>query len=490
MGVKRRQAKRLPEDVVATHVRIQLDVDPERGRAISGRVQLDLELDEPRRFLLLHAAELRVSEALLHCGAGEWPGRIRAIPEQEMIRVDFPERLPAGPATLSLRFRGRLRDDLRGLYHARSGGRAYAISQLAATHARRVSPCLDEPAKKACFQLSVTTDAEHQVISNQPRRRLERRSDGRHTHHFAATPPIASYLVALAVGRFEATRSQRVGETPIRVWTVPGKKQLGGFALQAARASLERLEAWFGLPHPYAKLDLVAVPDFELGAMENVGAVFFRETALLLEPATASSAERRRVAEIVAHELSHMWFGNLVTMAWWDDLWLKSASSGRGHRELRHDHLREGRSGDPHARAQPRGRRLQARRAALHPPPPGGQCPGAGSVAGTRRSGRAQPDAGGPGLDRATRAPDRSRAPGAGRPVPRGAAGTGQRPRSRGLGALADCLRRLPGATAGHARARCNGSPIARTHRATRGAAARLRLRERRRGRLLSGLAR
>ena len=117
----------------------------------------------------------------------------------------------------------------------------------------------------------------------------------------------------------------KLGRTPIRVWHAPGKRRLTGFALEAARASLARLERYFGLPYPYAKLDLVAVPDFEFGAMENAGAVFFRETLLLLDPATATLAERKRAAEVIAHELAHMWYGDLVTMAWWDDLWLNEA---------------------------------------------------------------------------------------------------------------------------------------------------------------------
>jgi puromycin-sensitive aminopeptidase len=142
---------------------------------------------------------------------------------------------------------------------------------------------------------------------------------------FAQTPPLSTYLVALAVGPLEASATVKLGKTPIRVWHAPGKRRLTGFALEAARASLARLERYFGLPYPYAKLDLVAVPDFEFGAMENAGAVFFRETLLLLDPASATLAERKRAAEVIAHELAHMWYGDLVTMAWWDDLWLNEA---------------------------------------------------------------------------------------------------------------------------------------------------------------------
>jgi len=116
-----------------------------------------------------------------------------------------------------------------------------------------------------------------------------------------------------------------VGSTPIRIWHVPGKGHLTEIGLEAAVEALRRLEEYFAIPYPYGKLDLVAVPDFEAGAMENAGAVFFRETLLLLDPATASLGERKRAAEVIAHELAHMWYGDLVTMAWWDDLWLNEA---------------------------------------------------------------------------------------------------------------------------------------------------------------------
>jgi puromycin-sensitive aminopeptidase len=141
----------------------------------------------------------------------------------------------------------------------------------------------------------------------------------------AETPPLSTYLLALAVGPLEGSPIRMLGTTPIRVWHAPGKGHLTGLALDAATESLRRLEEYFGIPYPYGKLDLVAAPDFEAGAMENAGAVFFRETLLLLDPATASIAEHKRAAEVIAHELAHMWYGDLVTMAWWDDLWLNEA---------------------------------------------------------------------------------------------------------------------------------------------------------------------
>ncbi len=320
-----RRAQRLAPDVRPTDVDLYVEVDPERDDGFSGRVRIAIELERVRRQIELHAAEIRVHGARLWSGDDELEGTIEELPNRETIRVRLPRTVGPGRAILELSFRGKLRSDLKGFYRARSGRHRYALTQLAATHARRMFPCFDEPAMKARFQVSVTTRKGLTVLSNQPPVRVEPARRGFVTHHFSRTPKLSSYLVALAVGRFEASRTVRVGKTPIRVWHVPGKGDLTDFALRAARASLSRLERWFALPHPYQKLDLVAVPDFEFGAMENAGAVFFRETALLLDTATANANERRRVAEVVAHELSHMWFGNLVTMEWWDDLWLNES---------------------------------------------------------------------------------------------------------------------------------------------------------------------
>src|SRR5947208_900293 len=162
------------------------------------------------------------------------------------------------------------------------------------------------------------------AVSNSPIEREEDAPGGR-VVHFAPTPPLSTYLFALAVGALEASAERLLGTVPIRIWHVPGKGHLTELGLEAAAEALRRLEDYFDIPYPYGKLDLVAVPDFEAGAMENAGAVFFRETLLLLDPATASLNEHNRAAEVIAHELAHMWYGDLVTMAWWDDLWLNEA---------------------------------------------------------------------------------------------------------------------------------------------------------------------
>jgi puromycin-sensitive aminopeptidase len=316
---------RLSPDVRPTEVDVHVEVDPASSPAFSGEVTHHLLLAKSRRSLELHADELAVSGAVVEAAGRRLAGRIVRHPERETIEVQVGETIPSGEASLTLSFRGKLRSDLRGLYAAGAGERRYAFTQLEAADARRFFPCFDEPAMKARFRLSVTTATRNTVLSNNPVEKLEPLGRGRKTVHFRRTPPLSTYLLALAVGELAASEPVHCGETEIRVWHVPGKEGLVQFGLDAARETLARLEAYFDLPYPYEKLDLVAVPDFEAGAMENAGAVFFRETLLLVDPERATLSEKKRAAEVICHELAHMWYGDLVTMAWWDDLWLNEA---------------------------------------------------------------------------------------------------------------------------------------------------------------------
>lgn len=321
-----RRAHRLARDVKPLEADLHLELDPQHSPDFRGEVSHRLRLARRRRSIALHCADLRVSGARVETGAGK-PLRARTElhEERQTVELHFDGPLPAGEVVLQLAFRGRLRSDLRGLYAARSGQRRYALTHLEATDARRVFPCFDEPALKARFAISVTTGSGNTVISNSPAAREEQLPKGRKRVHFERTPLLSTYLLALAVGEFEASPAAHCGETEIRIWHVPGKGGLTAFGLEVARETLQRLERYFNLPYPYAKLDLVAAPDFEAGAMENAGAVFFRELLLLLDPETATLEEKKRIAEVICHELAHMWFGDLVTMAWWDDLWLNEA---------------------------------------------------------------------------------------------------------------------------------------------------------------------
>ena len=316
---------RLSRDVRPTDVDIHVDVDPGQTRRFRGEVGIEIEIDRGRRKLELHAADLRVSRPRLIVDGRTLRGRAVLHPERQTVEIELNETVRPGPARLELGFEGRLRGDLCGLYGANVGPHCFAFTQLEAADARKFFPCFDEPAMKARWKLRVTTSSENAVVANSRAIRTSREPDGRKTVEFERTPKLSSYLVALAVGPLERSRPVRAGDTEIRVWHVPGKKGMDRFSLECARETLLRLEDYFALPYPYDKLDLVAVPDFEFGAMENAGAVFFRETLLLIDPATVTLAEKKRAAEVICHELAHMWYGDLVTMAWWDDLWLNEA---------------------------------------------------------------------------------------------------------------------------------------------------------------------
>lgn len=335
---------RLPEDVQPEAYHVHVVPDLNRG-IFRGEEIIEITLERGRSVIQVHAADLELDRAeitprgqaqIKPAGTPRRPSfaasrspieaiEFTAHPSRETVEIRFPRSLPAGQYTLSIAYHGALQKRLRGLYAAQSGNRRYAFTQFEAADARRCFPCFDEPAMKARFTFSVTVRSGLTVVSNNPVRRSDHNTNGTTTWHFTQTPPLSTYLCALAVGELESEEQRHLGTVPVRVWHVPGKANMATFALETAIASLQRLERYFGIPYPYDKLDLVAVPDFEAGAMENAGAVFFRETLLLVDPHTITVAEKKRVAEVIAHELAHMWFGNLVTMQWWDDLWLNEA---------------------------------------------------------------------------------------------------------------------------------------------------------------------
>jgi len=321
---KRPSRFRLAPDVRPSEYDLHLTPDLKAG-TFTGEVKIAVHLRKPRQEITLHATELAIARATAVVGGEERKAKVVLSRADDTATLRFAKKLPAGDVTLALAFSGKLSRHLRGFYAASAGGVPYAFTQCETADARRILPCFDEPSYKARFRVAVTAATGDTVLSNAPIEREEPATGGRRTMHFAPTPPLSTYLLALAVGPLEATPPRMLGSVPIRVWHVPGKGHLADFGVEAGYEALRRLEEYFGTAYPYDKLDLVAVPDFEAGAMENAGAVFFRETLLLLDPATVSHQERKRAAEVIAHELAHMWYGDLVTMAWWDDLWLNEA---------------------------------------------------------------------------------------------------------------------------------------------------------------------
>ncbi|HZD47445.1 MAG TPA: M1 family aminopeptidase, partial [Silvibacterium sp.] len=230
--------------------------------------------------------------------------------------------LPAGPLTLQIEYSGILNGQLRGFYLSKTAKRNYAVTQFEPTDARRAFPSFDEPAFKATFDVTLIVDKGDTAISN-----TNIVSDvpgpaaDKHTIRFATTPKMSTYLVAFLVGDFKCTSGESDG-TPIRACATPDKVEYTKFALSAAEFVLHYYNNYFGIKYPMPKLDMIALPDFEAGAMENFGAITYRETDLLIDPKTASVGSKKTVGIVVAHEMAHQWFGDMVTMQWWDNLWL------------------------------------------------------------------------------------------------------------------------------------------------------------------------
>ena len=318
---------RLPTDVSpkAYDADLRLDLAADR---FEGELTVEVTLGAARRAITVHAVGLEVTAASADVGGSAQTGQrtvaanATSDEESETVTLGFADELPAGTAQVRIAYRGAFSPGLRGLYRAGS----IAVTQFEAADARRLFPCFDEPAFKAVWRLRVA-GVPNQAIAISNGRVVRDDNDGRGGRRltFAPTPPLSSYLIALCVGPLEASPIAVARDVPITTWTTPEKRQLTAFAQDIAAAVLPRLEDYFGLPYPFHKLDQIGVPDFEAGAMENAGAVTFREVALLADPATAPLAVQKRVAEVITHELAHQWFGNLVTMVWWDDLWLNEA---------------------------------------------------------------------------------------------------------------------------------------------------------------------
>src|SRR5438034_6716892 len=295
-----------------------------------GEETVTVAVTEATDEIVLNAVELAITKATIQNDRGESQRGTPTMDEAaERCRIAFRSPLAPGAWRLSLVFTGHLNDKLRGFYRssykdASGATHLLAATQFEATDARRAFPCWDEPAFKAVFAVTLAIDPALAAVSN-TRVVAERREGGKKIVAFADTIKMSTYLVAFVVGELEATDPVRVGAAPVRVWCVPAKLRLAAFGHAIAVASLRFFEEYYGLPYPGDKLDLLAIPDFAAGAMENLGAITFRETALLVDEQTATHSELERVADVVAHENAHMWFGDLVTMAWWNGLWLNEA---------------------------------------------------------------------------------------------------------------------------------------------------------------------
>lgn len=319
---------RLPQHVRPT--RYHLILEPDLVSAtFQGRATIALTVLKETRVIVCNALDLAIDEAVVESGGRRQTASVTLDESLQRCRMTVPEPLAPGAWQLHVGFRGILNDKLRGFYRStytdqRGSQQTIAATQFEATDARRAFPCWDEPGFKAVFSTTLVIDENLTAVSNS----LvvsETREKGKKIVRFADTIKMSTYLVAFVVGRMEASAPSVVGNTRLQLWTVPGKTHLTSFGQDIAAASLHFFERYYDIPYPGDKLDLLAIPDFASGAMENLGAITFRETALLVDQRTGTHGELQRVADVVAHENAHMWFGDLVTMSWWNGLWLNEA---------------------------------------------------------------------------------------------------------------------------------------------------------------------
>jgi puromycin-sensitive aminopeptidase len=314
---------RLLERIVPERYQLSLDVDMEKQR-FRGLEEIKFELDQASHELVFHAVGLDVTIAKLD--EDTKAGGIHVNAEDQTVTFEFAHKVSAGAHTLSVSFTGHIQDSLHGFYRSTythdGHAKSLAITQFEAVHAREAFVCVDEPSAKAVFEVSLTVPDALTALSNTNITSEQPAGSGLKRVQFAPSPKMSTYLLAWVVGELEYVEATTKDAVEVRVYAVPGNSHQVAFPLETGVRTLEFYNEYFGIPYPLPKLDMIAVPDFAAGAMENWGLVTYRETALLLDPAKTSLGHKQRVAEVITHELAHQWFGNLVTMQWWEDLWL------------------------------------------------------------------------------------------------------------------------------------------------------------------------
>ncbi|MHB1957413.1 MAG: M1 family metallopeptidase [Acidobacteriaceae bacterium] len=315
------QAQRLSTDVTPQHYSLTLEPDL-KAATFTGVEEIDVMLAKPSTSITLNAAQITFQSVAITANGNTQTATVKENKPDEQATLHVEKEIPAGAATISIQYTGILNGQLRGFYLSKTARRNYAVTQFEPTDARRAFPSFDEPAMKATFSTTLIVDKGDTAISNT---NIVSDEPGpapdKHTIHFATTPKMSTYLVAFLVGDFQCLSGESDG-VPIRACATPDKVQMGAYALHAAEFFLHYYDNYFGIKYPMPKLDMIGIPDFEAGAMENFGAITYRESAFLVDEKTASTNAKKNVATDVAHEMAHQWFGDMVTMKWWNNLWL------------------------------------------------------------------------------------------------------------------------------------------------------------------------
>ena len=315
-------AQRLPELAVPESYKLTLTPNFDKDN-FTGDETIRIRVLKTTSQIVLNAAEINFQDVTIASSSTRQKANIRLDKEKEMATLVVDKPLQPGTATIEARYTGILNNELRGFYLGKEGnGKKYAVTQFEATDARRAFPSFDEPAYKATFDVSVIADKGQTAISNG---KIISDTPGpvedKHTVRFATTPKMSSYLVAIAVGDFEYVEGSADG-IPIRIYGPPGSKQYSTYALKVGEQCMKYFNQYFGIRYPFEKLDMIGLPDFSAGAMENTALITYREVILQLDDKHASVGLHKEIATVIAHEMAHQWFGDLVTMKWWDDIWL------------------------------------------------------------------------------------------------------------------------------------------------------------------------